>query len=120
MSHEFDPGKMGEGKWRDALKNGLAGNKAPRFDELASRQFTELEPADIAASMAIVEWLESFGPDALRTFLDVLRVGAPPAPTRVWPSVAAREEVYEKAFHAAVKLGTSDADQAWRRWFTSH
>ncbi len=50
---------------------------------------------------------------------DELRKAAPPAPNRVLPNAFMREECYEKAFQAAVKLSWKDADQAWRSWFRS-
>ena len=113
----FDAKTMRGGGWRDALRGGL--DSIPPFDELASRQFDELSLPEISAAMAIVEWLESRGPDALRAFHDELRKAAPPAPNRVLPNVFLREECYEKAFQAAVKLSWKDADAAWRTWFRS-
>ncbi len=113
----FDPKAMKEGAWRDALRAGLA--DAPPFDNLASLQFDELETADIAASMGIVEWLESRGPGALRRFLDVLRQHAPPQPQRVHGTVWERERCYDAAFQAAAKMGWKEADKAWRAWIES-
>ncbi|MBK7643363.1 MAG: hypothetical protein IPJ19_09965 [Planctomycetes bacterium] len=111
---EFDARTMRSGGWRGALKNGI--DAIPAFDELASRQFDELTLPEITASMAIVEWIESHGPGALRAFHDELRKAAPPAPNRVLPNVHLREACYEQAFQAAVKLSWTDADAAWRAW----
>lgn len=112
---DFDPKDMREGRWDDALKAGLGAKRATALDELVTRQFTELESADIAAAMGIIEWLES--KDGLRAFHDELRKAAPPAPMRVIDSTWEREACYEKAFQAAVKMGWKEADQAWRQWF---
>jgi hypothetical protein len=103
------------GGWRDALKGALEG--IPPFDEIAGRQFNELTLPDIAAAMAMVEWIESHGPGALRLFHDELRKAAPPSPNRVLPNALLREACYEKAFQAAVKRSWKDADAAWRSWF---
>jgi hypothetical protein len=83
---------------------------------LASLQFTELDGAAIAASMGIVQWLESRGDGALRRFHDVLRKHAPPVPDRVHASPGARLAMYEEAFRAASGLPLEEADKAWRAW----
>jgi hypothetical protein len=116
-SADFDPKDMRDGHWKAALKAGLAAGNATPFAELVTRQFTELESADIAAAMGIVEWLES--KDALRAFHDALRKTAPPAPLRVIENTWERESAYDKAFQAAVKMGWKDADRAWREWLLS-
>lgn len=116
---DFDPKDLGEGRWKEALKAGIEAKTAPPFDHLATLQFTELESADIAASMGIVEWLESRGPDALRAFHDELRKAAPLAPSRVIENSWQRDACYQKAFMAAVKMGWKEADQAWRQWLLS-
>jgi len=113
----LDQKSMRGGGWRDALRGAL--DSIPPFDELAGRQFDELTLPDIAAAMAIVEWLEGRGPGALRRFHDELRQAAPPAPNRVLPNSLLREACYEKAFQAAVKLSWKDADLAWRTWARS-
>jgi len=113
----FDPRAMRDGNWKAALLAGV--KEVPAFDKLASLQFNELESADIAASMGIVEWLESRGPDALRNFHDVLRKNAPPAPARVLSTTGERERMYEAAFQAATGIGWKAADQAWRQWITT-
>lgn len=113
----LDPKAMREGKWRDALVAGMS--ELPPFDQLASREFNELESADIAASMAIVEWIESRGEGALRRFHDVLRKTAEPAPVRVLPNAILRERVYQEAFQSAVGMGWKEADAAWRQWITT-
>ena len=117
---KFDANTMRAGGWREALRGGLAGDAIPSFDELAARQFNELTLPDISAAMAIVEWIETHGPGALRAFHDELRKAAPPAPNRVLPNSILREACYEKAFQAAVRLSWRDADAAWRTWFRSH
>lgn len=113
----FDPNAVRAGQWRAALVAGLG--QVPAFDELASLQFDEMEPADIAASMAVVEWLGSRGSGALRRFHDVLRKTAPPSPTRVLPNSLLREAVYEEAFQSASGMGWKAADEAWRQWITT-
>lgn len=114
---DFDPKDLRGGAWAGALKAALAAGSVPSFDTLCTRQFTELESADIAASMAIVQWLES--KNALRAFHDALRANAPASPFRVHEKPYERIACYEKAFQAAVKLSTKDADAAWRAWFTN-
>jgi hypothetical protein len=94
-------------------------SQVPKFDDLASLEFNELQQSDIAASMAIVEWIESRGPGSLRRFFDVLRRTSPPAPTRVLPNSLLREQVYEEAFQKACGMSWKAADQAWREWLTS-
>jgi hypothetical protein len=113
----FDPKAMQEGAWLEALKAGLV--QVPPFDDLASLQFDELESADIAASMAIVDWIESRGPGALRRFHAELRKRAPPQPQRVLENSAQRMVCYEAAFRAAANMGLADADKAWRAWTAS-
>jgi hypothetical protein len=115
VSSSFDPKDLREGRWQDALKAGLAAKKGTPFAELVTRQFTELESADLAAAMGIVEWLES--KDALRAFHDELRKSAPQSPQRILENTWEREACYERAFQAAVKMGWKEADQAWRQWF---
>lgn len=116
-SPDFDPRDLRGGAWAGALKNALASNGVPSFDTLCTRQFTELESADIAAAMGIVQWLESR--NALRAFHDEMRKHAPSSPLRIHDNPYDRMACYEKAFQAAVKLSTKDADAAWRAWFTS-
>jgi hypothetical protein len=110
----LDPKAMRDGRWREALVAGL--DELPSFDSLASLQFTELDGAAIAASMGIVQWLESRGDGALRRFHDVLRKHAPPVPDRVHSSPGARLAMYEEAFRAASGLPLEEADKAWRAW----
>ena len=110
----LDPKAMRDGRWRQALVAGL--DELPSFDTIAGLQFTELDGAAIAASMGIVEWLESRGEGALRRFHDALRKNAPPVPDRVHASPGARRAMYEQAFRAATKLGLDEADKAWREW----
>jgi hypothetical protein len=109
---------MKAGAWLEALRAGL--DQVPPFDDLASLQFDELESADIAASMAIVRWIESRGPGALRRFHDELRRRAPKPPQRVLATSAERLLCYEAAFRAATGLGLVDADATWRSWSTTH
>ena len=110
----FDPKAMQDGAWLAALQAGLG--QVPQFDDLASLQFGELETADIASAMAIVQWLETRGPGSLRRFHDELRKRAPPQPQRVLDSTALRIACYEAAFRAAAGVGIKEADQAWRAW----
>jgi len=110
----FDGKAMQAGEWLEALKAGLL--QVPPFDDLASLQFDELEAADIAASMAIVAWLESRGPGALRRFHAELRRRAPAQPQRVLETAVQRMLCYESAFRAAANMGLAEADQAWRAW----
>jgi hypothetical protein len=110
----FDDKSLRDGNWKAALAANLA--DLPAFDRLVSLQFDELQGADIAASMGIVEWLESRGPGSLRKFLDVLRLRAPPSPTRVILTSLERGLVYDEAFKAASGMGFKEADRAWREW----
>jgi hypothetical protein len=110
----FDPKAMRNGQWKAALVAGLA--EAPAFDDLVALQFNELESADIAASMGIVQWLESRGPGTLRKFLDVLRKHAPKSPTRVHERDYERSIMYDEAFKEAVGMNRTEADAAWRTW----
>ena len=110
----LDPKAMRDGRWKEALAAGI--DDLPSFDTIASLQFTELDGAAIAASMGIVEWLESRGEGALRRFHDVLRKNAPAVPERVHSSGGARRAMYEAAFRAAVQLSLDEADKAWREW----
>lgn len=110
----LDPKAMRDGRWREALVAGL--DELPSFDSLSSLQFTELDGAAIAASMGIVQWLESRGDGALRKFHDALRRNAPPVPERVHASPGARRAMYEEAFRAASGLPLEEADKAWRAW----
>jgi hypothetical protein len=114
---DFDPKTLAAGEWRAALKKNLAAGTVVDFDHLATREFAQLESADIATAMAIVEWLEQ--QKALRAFHDALRKAAPPAPLRVLDNTYERLACYEAAFQAAVKLSTKQADEAWRQWFLS-
>lgn len=113
----FDPKAMREGAWLEALKAGLV--QVPPFDDLASLQFDELESADIAASMAIVQWIEGRGPGALRRFHAELRKRAPAQPQRVLETSTQRMVCYEAAFRAAANMGLVEADKAWRAWTAS-
>lgn len=114
---DFDPKTLAAGEWRAALKKQLAAGTLVEFDHLATREFTQLESADIATAMAIVEWLEE--KKALRAFHDALRKAAPPAPLRILDNTYERMACYEAAFQSAVKLSTKQADEAWRQWFLS-
>lgn len=110
----FDDKALRAGNWKAVLAANIG--DVPSFDRLASLQFDELQSADIAASMGIVEWLESLGEGTLRKFLDVLRQRAPPSPTRVLPNSVGRLLVYDEAFKAASGMSCQDADRAWREW----
>jgi len=110
----FDPKAMQDGAWLAALKAGL--EQVPPFDDLASLQFDELETADIAAAMAIIQWIESRGPAALRRFHAELRRHAPASPHRVLDTVSQRFVCYDAAFKSATGLGLVEADKTWREW----
>lgn len=114
---EFDARSLAAGTWRASLQQALAAGNVAAFDRLATRDFGELDWADIATAMAIVEWLEA--QHGLRAFHAALRKTAPPAPLRVHAAPYERVASYEAAFQAAVKLSTHEADEAWRRWFPS-
>jgi hypothetical protein len=108
-----------DGTWRTVLQRALSENRIRRFDQIARLEFSQLEMADVAASIAIVEWLEGLGPDALAEFHRELRKGAPPAPQRVIQDGRERQDVYDRAFRAAAGVGFREADETWRRWFLS-
>lgn len=111
----FDPNAMRDGAWLAALRAGL--KDVPSFDRLASLQFDELEGPDIAASMGIVEWLES--KNGLAKFHAKLRELAPKPPARVLTETWERERCYDAAFKDAAGIGWREADQAWRAWIGS-
>jgi hypothetical protein len=103
-----------DGSWRAALTAKI--NEIPPFEQISTFEFYALQAADIAASMGIVAWLESLGPQNLRKFHDVVRSRAPYAPARILASRAQREAMYDEAFKAAAGLGWKEADKAWRQW----
>lgn len=110
----FDEVALHDGGWRKALAARLA-DVVP-FGTLAELEFHALQPADIAASMGIIAWLESRGAGSLRKFHDVLRKNAPYSGRRLLPSRAERDRAYDEAFQAAAGLGQDEADRAWRQW----
>jgi hypothetical protein len=110
----FDDKSLRDGNWKGALVSNL--DTLPAFERLSSLQFDELQGADIAMSMGIVEWLETRGEGSMRKFLDVLRQKAPASPARVTPTSLERGLIYEEAFKAACGLGCKEADRAWREW----
>ncbi len=113
----FDPQFMIKGEWEGALRAALAGGAVKSFDHLAALEFSELRHVDVAAGMAVIEWLAHRGEGALRRFHDTLRAGAPLAPDRVRRVASERQARYDKAFDAAVGTGWRAADQEWRTWF---
>ncbi|MEM7311212.1 MAG: hypothetical protein AAF682_31380 [Planctomycetota bacterium] len=114
---DVEDAKMRSSEWRVALKRTLERGQARQFDKLAQLEFSQLELLDIAQSMAILEWLQSLGPDALARFHKVLKDGAPPAPSRVIRTGIDRHTLYNKAFQAAAGMDFRRADSEWRRWF---
>jgi len=115
---DFGTGRFREGGWRDFLKQAFEAKAVQGFDQLAQLEFATLELVDIAASMAIVEWLQAQKEGAgLRAFHDALRRGAPKSPERVIREGQARQAHYDRAFQAAAGMNWRDADQAWRKWF---
>lgn len=114
----FDPARFREGGWKEFLRAAFEQKLVPGFDRLAQQEFASLELVDIAAGMAIVEWLSTQKEGAgLRLFHDEVRRGAPKSPQRVIPDSFPRQAHYDRAFQAAAGLNWRDADQAWRRWF---
>lgn len=115
---DFGTGRFREGGWRDFLRQAFEAKAVQGFDQLAQLEFATLELVDIAASMAIVEWLQMQKDGAgLRAFHDALRRGAPKSPERVIRDGHARQANYDRAFQAAAGMNWREADQAWRKWF---
>ncbi len=113
----FDPKLVREGRWREVLKTSLEANRVLSIQKLAQLDFSELTVLDIATGMGILEWLASFGEEALPKFHAALRAAAPEAPLRVIPSAGDRGAAYDRAFTAVTGSGWRDADRAWREWF---
>lgn len=103
------------GRFRDAVQRGLEDQTVISFDKLCALEFNQLSLLDIAASMTIVEWLES-QEGALPRFHAALRESQPKAPTRVITEARERLAAYDTAFQAACGLPWRGADQAWREW----
>ncbi|MEW6072372.1 MAG: hypothetical protein AB1726_07190 [Planctomycetota bacterium] len=112
----FDWNVFRDGTWRSRLAREVREGRLEPFDKLARREFGQLELLDIAAAMAIVEWLDSQGAGTLLRFHRGLRTGAPRAPLRVLADGRARQEYFDRAFRLAVGLDHRQADEAWRRW----
>ena len=113
---DFDWRMFRDGSWREEFAKAVREGQVEPFDKLARREFGQLSLLDIAASMAIVEWLDAQGEDTLQRFHRVLRQGAPPAPLRVIAAGNARQKFYDTAFRAAVEMDHRQADNAWRQW----
>jgi hypothetical protein len=116
---ELDAATLRAGSWRVELRAALRSGSIPPFDRLAAREFHQLEAADLAVAMAILEWLEGQGPRALADFHATLRARMPAAPQRVVATAGERKQFYDAAFRAALGLDTSGADRAWRAWQSS-
>jgi hypothetical protein len=114
-----DPARFREGEWRMFLKAALEQKLVPPFDKLSQLEFGQLELTDIAAGMAIIEWVESNGPDSLRAFHDAVRRTSPQPPFRVIGQSAERQAASDAAFQAATHRTWRQADEAWRTWFLS-
>jgi hypothetical protein len=124
VGFSFDPAILREGQWRKILSEALEARRVPQFDDLAKKEFSELELIDVAIGMGVLEWLlqlpdPSEGRSAVAAFHAVLRADAPALPQRVIAATADRRAVYERAFRAAAGLDLRAADAAWRSWFLS-
>jgi hypothetical protein len=115
--YSFDPNSFRHGGWRDALEKAVREGDVPGFDRLAQKQFGDLELMDVAAGMAIVEWMESLG--GLPAFHAVIRERAPASPRRILEDARELIGMYDAAFEAASGLKMRDADQEWREWLQS-
>ncbi|MBK8179775.1 MAG: hypothetical protein IPK67_12975 [Planctomycetes bacterium] len=116
----FSAARFRDGEWRAYLKAAFEQKAVPGFDKLAQVEFGNIEIVDIAAGMAVVEWLKlQKDGGGLRAFHDVLRRGAPKSPERVIRDAEPRHALYDRAFQAAAGLDWRAADQAWRKWFLS-
>lgn len=115
----FDRKLFRDGSWRTRFAEAVRAEQIGPFDRLAQREFSQLDLVDVAASMAIVEWLESRGDGALERFHRALRRGAPPAPLRVIVAGVKRHAYFDAAFRAAVGMDHEQADHAWRKWFVN-
>ena len=113
-SYSFDPNLFRKGGWKDALVKALEREQVPSFDRLSQKQFSDLELMDVAAGMAIVEWLESRR--ALPAFHGVVRETSPASPRRIIASSHERQAAHDRAFEAALGLKWRDADREWRAW----
>ncbi len=109
---------MRDGAWRLSLRGMLERGQEISFDRLAQLEFSQLQMADIAQAMSIVEWLEE-RPGALPRFHAELRKHAPPAPERVLRARPARKAAHDAAFGAAMGLDERAAGTEWRLWFLS-
>jgi hypothetical protein len=118
-SVSFDWKLFRDGTWRTRLAEALSAGEVRPFDQIARREFSQLELIDIAASIAIVEWLESRGEGALLRFHRALRRGAPVAPRRVIASGSKRQAYFDAAFRAAAGIDHRQADRAWRKWLVN-
>ncbi len=114
VHYSFDPGAFRRGGWKNALKKAVRAGDVLPFDRLAQKQFSDLELMDVAAGMAIIEWLEHR--NGLPAFHGVIRERAPASPRRIIEAVHERNAAYDRAFEAATGLGLRDADREWREW----
>ena len=105
-----------KGGWRKGLAAALQEGGVPSFDVVSQRDLGALELLDIAAGMAILEWLlEHEG--ALPRFHTALRASAPAPPARHLESGVDRRAAYDRAFQAAVQSDWKTVDETWRSWF---
>ena len=105
-----------KGGWRRGLRAALQDGGVPSFDVMSQRDYGALELLDIAAGMAMLEWmLEQDG--ALPRFHAALRAAAPPAPARLIEAGGERQAAHDRAFQAAVQSDWKTVDEAWRTWF---
>ncbi len=119
IAFHFDPKEIREGRWRELVLEALDQGHALSIDRIAGKQFSQLSLIDVAVSMAIIEWLEQLGPEALAAFHATLHAAAPDAPARVIERVSERHARYDAAFAAAAGKGFDfrRADREWRAWF---
>jgi hypothetical protein len=118
----FDPKEIREGRWREIVREALEQGHALGFDRIAAKQFSQLSLVDVAVAMAIIEWLESLGPEAFAAFHAALHARAPDAPRRVIERASERHARYDAAFEAAAGEGFDHrrADREWRSWLGTH
>lgn len=116
-SREFDTVAFRNGAWGGIMEEALKQNRVQRFDRLAGKDLGELELIDIATSIMILSWIVEEGDEhAMARFQAEIRKDQPAAPVRVLRDAKQRNEIYDRAFGAAVQMTWRQADQAWRTW----